>query len=279
MALVPLAAPPLERRDILMAEQGLGPVVARTRRPGIGVDFMARSARKVDGRRGRRPGPGDWLVPGKKGHNPSAVRTPEEWAQGPQEVTVRSVRGRLCQPGLRMHQVTRVTPLLDPGLDPAAEMLRASLRRGRLEMGLDDLKTTLGMETLRCQQPAMVEKEVLLPLIAHNLIRWLMLAAAPAGGVELERISFKGTVDALPEFSQAIAQARSARKRQALWESLLHRIAADLLPDRPGRREPRAVKRQHKKDPPLTTERHKFRDLPKRHDHRKNARLCKPSAN
>ena len=98
--------------------------------------------------------------------------------------------------------------------------------------------------------------------IAHNLIRWLMIQAVIKHDVDWERISFKGTIDSLREFSQAMAQARSGRKRQALWNKRLRTLAADLLPDRPGRGEPRAVKRQRNKYPPLTTPRDKFRDPP-----------------
>jgi hypothetical protein len=42
---------------------------------------------------------------------------------------------------------------------------------------LRDLKTTLGMETLRSQSPAMAEKELLAYLVAHNLIRGVMAEA------------------------------------------------------------------------------------------------------
>jgi len=263
----------LEQGDIVIADQGFGNFVALTLLQQIGVDFIARSARQVDGRRGQRLGPNDWLIPWKKGSKPSAILPPEAWAKLPGEVTVRIVRGSLYQPGFRVRQITLVTTLLDPVRYPASEILQAYLRRWRLEMCLDDLKTTLGMETLRCKTPAMVEKEVLMYLIAHNLIRWLMIQAVLEHNVDLERISFKGTIDSLREFSQAMAQARSKRKRQAVWDELLRTLAADLLPVRPGRREPRAVKRQHNKYPPLTTARDKFRDPPKRHDRRKKSRL------
>lgn len=267
----------LEKGDIMIGDQGFGHFVALTLLQQIGVDFIARSARKVDGRRGRRLGHNDWLIPWKKGGNPSAILTPEAWAKLPGEVTVRIVRGSLYQPGFRVRQITLVTTLLDPVRYPAKEILQAYLRRWRLEMCLDDLKTTLGMETLRCKTPAMVEKEALMYLIAHNLIRWLMVQAVLKHDIDLERISFKGTIDSLREFSQAMAQARSGRKRQALWDELLRTLAADLLPVRPGRREPRAVKRQRNKYPPLTIPRDKFRDRPKRHDRRKKSRLRKQS--
>jgi hypothetical protein len=265
----------LEKGDIMLGDRGFGNFVALTLLQQIGVDFISRSARKVDGRRAKRLGPKDWLVPWKKGPNPSAILTPEQWAKLPGELTVRIVRGSLYKPGYRVREVTLVTTLLDPVLYPAKEILEAYLRRWRLEMCLDDLKTTLGMETLRCKSPAMAQKEALMYLIAHNLVRWLMLQAVLKHEVQLEQISFKGTIDSLREFSQAMAQARTERKRKALWNELLRTVAADVLPLRPERREPRAVKRKRNKYPLLNTPRHKFRDLAKRHDRRRKSRLRK----
>ena len=153
--------------------------------------------------------------------------------------------------------------------------MRAYLRRWRLEMCLDDIKTTLGMHTLRCKSPAMVVKEALAYLTAHNLIRWLMVQTAREHQVDLEQISFKGTVDAFREVSQAMAQARSRRKRPTLWAKLLQTLAGDLLPQRPERRAPRAVKLKKNKYPRLNKPRHRFHDPPKRNERRKKARLRK----
>ena len=60
----------------------------------------------------------------------------------------------------------------------------------------------------------------------------------------MDRMSFKGTVDASRQYSIAIAQARSKKKQRELIGELLRVIACDQMPDRPGRREPRAVKRK-----------------------------------
>lgn len=46
----------------------------------------------------------------------------------------------------------------------------------------------------------------------------------------LERLSFKGSVDAVRQFSGALAQARSKQKRQALLARLLEVIADDAVP-------------------------------------------------
>lgn len=134
------------------------------------------------------------------------------------------------------------------------------------------------METLRCRTPAMVEKETLIHLITHNLIRWAMAQAATTHGADLERISFKGSLDGLRQFTHAMAQARSRKRRQALWEELLRTLVADALPERPGRRELRRIKRQHHKYDRLTGPRHRMRDRPKRHDRHKLARQRKLDA-
>jgi hypothetical protein len=77
-------------------------------------------------------------------------------------MTLRVVKGQCHQKGFRVRQVTVVTTLLDPQLYPAQDILRAYLRRWRLEMCLDDLKTTLQMDTLRGRSPHMVQRALTL---------------------------------------------------------------------------------------------------------------------
>jgi hypothetical protein len=55
----------------------------------------------------------------------------------------------------------------------------------RLELGLRDLKTTLGMDQLHCKSPDMAEKELLAYLVAHNLIRCVMAEAVAQYAVDL----------------------------------------------------------------------------------------------
>jgi hypothetical protein len=267
----------LAKGDILLGDRGFGcyPVIALLWHV-FGVDFIGRTTRKIDGRRRlKRLGPNDWLIQWKKGSQASPWMSLERWLGLPETMTLRAVKGSLYQKGFRVRQATVITTLLDPKLYPAKEILRAYLRRWRLEMCLDDLKTTLQMESLRSRSPEMAQKEVYMRLIAHNLIRCTMAQAAREHEVELERISFKGSLDAIGQFSAGMAQARSKKKREQLWKDMLRILAADLVPERPGRREPRAVKRKKNRYPRLVGPRHKFRDHPKRHDRRKRSRLRK----
>jgi len=116
----------------------------------------------------------------------------------------------------------------------------------------------------------MVHKELEMFLIAYNLIRCLMAQAAANHDVPLDRMSFKGTVDSVRQFSLAIAQARSKKKQQHLILQLLEVMARDQVPDRPDRREPRAVKRRPKPYERLNRRRHLMREIPHRNHYRKN---------
>jgi hypothetical protein len=140
-------------------------------------------------------------------------------------------------------------------------------RRWRLELCLRDLKTTLGLEPLRCQSPEMAQKELLAGLVAHNLMRCVMAQAATQHDVDLERVSFKGTVDAVRQYSHAIGQARNRKLRRQLWEDLLLNLACDGVRRRPNRTEPRAVKHRPKPYPLLNQPRHRFVEISHRSDY------------
>lgn len=260
----------LAKGDILVGDRGFGSYVVVALLQGLGVDFVGRTPRRIDGRRRTgRLGRDDWLMAWVKPARASAWLALAEWAALPAQVTVRVVRGRVVSSGFRVREVTVVTTLLDPALYPAQEVLRAYLRRWQLEMCLDNLKTTLRLEMLRGRSPAAVRQEVLARMIAHNLVRWTMAQAAREHAVALERISFKGTLDAVRQFSHALSRARSRRLRTRLWAELLRSLATDRVPERPGRREPRAVKRKKNKYPRLSVPRHRFHDRLKSHARRR----------
>jgi len=174
---------------------------------------------------------------------------------------VRILRFTAAIRGFRGRRITLVTTLLDPALYSAEELVALYARRWRLELCFRDLKTTMGMEQLRCKSPAMAEKELLAYLVAHNLLRCVMAEAVAQHRVELERISFTGALDALRQYSAVIAQARHQKLRRQLWEDLLVNLARDLIPYRPNRTEPRAVKRRPKPFPLLNKPRRRFVEI------------------
>ena len=281
LALLHSLAAELIAGDILVADRGFGsyPVIAWLKHL-LDVDFVGRTTRGIDGRRRlQRLGRNDWLMSWKK--TPSCKSpwlSALQRAALPAQMSLRAVKGSCYQKGFRVRHLTVVTTLLDPELYPAKEILQAYLRRWRLELCLDDLKTTLQMQFLRGRTPEMVHKELYARLIAHNLLRCIIAQAARQQGAPLDRLSFKGSLDALRHFTYAIATARTKAKRQDLWNLFLETLARDQVPQRPGRREPRAVKRKKNKYPRLRGSRRRFRDRLGRHVRERNSRLRKLGA-
>lgn len=253
----------LKKGDILLGDRAYGEYTTLAGWPQQGVDVVARlhHRRKVDFRKAQRLGQNDGLFVWTKGGPQSEILSASQWALLPAQITVRIIRFTATLRGFRSRRVTLVTTLLDPKLFPAGDLAALYARRGRLELCLRDLKTTMGMEALRCKTPDMAEKELLAYLVAHNLVRCVTAEAVARHPVDLERVSFKGSVDALRQYSQAIAQARSQKMRRQLWEDLLLNLVRDLVRDRPHRTEPRAVKRRPKPYPLLNQPRRRFVEI------------------
>ena len=263
----------LNKGDILLGDRAFGEFTTMASLPKLlGVDVLARlhQCRKADFRKAKRLAKHDGLFVWTKGRCRSEVLSAAQWELLPAQITVRIIRFTATIRGFRGRRITLVTSLLDPKLYPAQELMALYARRWRLELCLRDLKTTMGMEQLRCQTPDMAEKELLAYLAAHNLIRCIIAEAVATYQVELERVSFKGSVDALRQYSSAIGQARNAKMRAQLWEDLLVNLARDLVPYRPNRLEPRSLKRRPKNFGWLTKPRRKFRECLHRNRHWKS---------
>ena len=138
-------------------------------------------------------------------------------------------------------------------------------RHWQIELNFDDVKTTLQMDTLSCKTPAMIDKELELHLIAYNLVRWFMLQAACCAQVPLYRLSFKGSLDTLRHYSQALQRVPTShgKRRRRRRRRMLEVIAEDRVPERPDRREPRCLKKRPKPYPSMTRPRRQMKDRPK----------------
>jgi hypothetical protein len=253
----------LQTGDIVLGDRAFGEYSTLAQLPQRGVDVVARlhQKRKVDFRKAQRLAKGDGLFVWTKGCQQSDLSTARQWQKMPAHISVRILRFTATLRGFRHRRVTLVTTLLNAQLYPAREIIALYARRWSLELCFRDLKTTMGMETLRCQSPEMAEKELLAYLVAHNLIRCVMAEAVACYQVPLERISFKGSLDALRQYSAAMTQARSQKLRRQLWEDLLLNLARDLVPPRPNRSEPRAVKHRPKAYPLLNQPRRRFIEI------------------
>ena len=145
--------------------------------------------------------------------------------------------------GYRTTELQLACTVLDPEQMSAARIGALYLERWKVELFIDDLKTTLGMAVLTSRSPAMIRRELIVHTIAYNLLRALMAWGKTAGA---DNPSFKGTIDRLNHWLPMVLSAESAKLRRRLVTDLVELIAEDQIPGRPFRREPRAVKRRPK---------------------------------
>lgn len=179
------------------------------------------------------------------------------WRKLPDTIAVRIVKVVAAIPGFRTKTVFIATSLLDADAYPADDIAALYLRRWAVELFFRDIKTSMGMDVLSCLSPQMIRREIAMFAIAYNLLRALMQDAAIAYHRDLARLSFKGTADVLREWCASCAQELLRPRRFfSLYADLVALIARDLVPLRPGRSEPRALKRRPKPYSFLTKPRH-----------------------
>lgn len=181
----------------------------------------------------------------------------ELWAELPDAIAVRIVRYKVEAPGFRTKEVVLVTTLTDRKKYTDQAIMELYARRWQVELNLRDIKTTLGLDVLRAKTPELIEKEIYMQAIAYNIVRGVMLKSARQHHRPIHRLSFKGTVDTLRQWTVLFGLTDS-KTIHARWADLLGALAADIVPERPHRSEPRAVKRRPKVYQHLTTDRHKM---------------------
>jgi hypothetical protein len=263
----------LKPNDIALADRGLCSYAHFYALAKRGVDCVMRNnqRRTVGLTPIKRLGKGDRLVAWHKSKVYPQWPSKKQWDAFPDRMIVREVTFTITEPGFRSTRIIVVSTLTDPKAFPAHAFADLYLKRWRAELYLRDIKVTMGMDILSCKTPEMVEKELWMRIIAYNLVRALMLEAARAHGVLCEHISFKGAMATLRQWAPILARSHpDDQKRRDLYEIMLSYLAQDLVPHRPHRIEPRAVKRRPKNYQRLTKPRTIFKEAPHRTKYRKS---------
>lgn len=245
--------------DVALTDRGFCSYSSIAELLARGVDTVMRihHNRPTDFRKGKRLGKCDRLVTWTKPRCRPKGYTKRQWDQLPQSLTLRMLRIQIDVPGFRTESIVVVTTLTDPVRYPAEDLAKLYLRRWNVELFFRDIKITLGMDVLRCRTPEMVRKEIALHVIAYNLLRGLMQQAAALYEVDLTRLSFKGSVDTLRQWTDTLNAAHSKpREQRRLFDQLLQILAEDIVPYRPERSEPRVRKRRPKNYRLMTRPRH-----------------------
>jgi hypothetical protein len=241
--------------DVLVADRYYASFWNLALLSAMGVDsvFRQHHLRRTDFRQGRRLGPDDHVVTLVKPKERPDWMDQETYDRLPDAIEVRELRVRIQQRGFRAYDLTLVTTLLDPAEAPNDELAAVYHTRWHCELDLRSIKSAMHMDVLRCKHPTMVRKEIWVHLLAYNLIRTVMADAAERHGIAPRTLSFRGAQQTFEEFLLLLADPSN---RLAFYDALLDAIAYHRVGNRPGRREPRAVKRRPATHPLLTEPRH-----------------------
>ena len=220
--------------------------------------FRKHQSRTTTMRKGKIIGDCDKLVTWYKPKSCPKGLSKDEFDALPSSITVREIYYYIVIPGFRTGRVSLITTLLDKATYSTLEIVRLYGKRWDVELDLRHLKTTLGMDVLRCKTPSMVRKEIYVYLLAYNLLRSLMWSAGTTYNTPQNRLSLQGTRHHLINFIPKLLAA-SSQKRLRIYRTLLKVIAHKAVPDRPARNEPRVRKRRPKIYPLMTKPRHELR--------------------
>jgi hypothetical protein len=193
--------------------------------------------------KGKIIGESDKLVTWNKQKKCPKTLTELEFAALPSTLTVREIYYYIFIPGFRTQRVSLITTLLDTTTYPSLEILKLYGFRWEAEVNLKHLKTTLGMDILRCKTPQMVRKEIYVYLLAYNLLCGLMWSAGTTYDTPPLSLSLQGTRHHLNNFMTRLLTVTPTQGHQ-IYRTLLKVIAHKAVPLRPGRSEPRVRKRR-----------------------------------
>lgn len=135
-------------------------------------------------------------------------------------------------------------------------------KRWEIETNLGQIKTILGMNILSCKTPEMIEKEIWVYLLGYNLIRLLMVQSAYLSGLQPIDLSFKHCLQMWLNYLQQSVVIDDIELTQ-----LLLLMAQKRVGNRPGRIEPRALKRRPKAYPMLMKPREVGREFVRKNGH------------
>lgn len=222
-----------------------------------GVDILMEQhgsrKRRTDFRRGQRLGQRDHVIVIDK----PKIR-PDWMSEAEYAVAPASLRLRELKAGSKI----LVTTLTSPKAAPKAELKALYQSRWQVELDIRQIKATLGMDRLSCKTPDMAKKEIWVYLLAYNLIRLMMAQSALLADIMPRTISFKHCLQLWLIWVQRIDTSDDEQ-----LATLCVLMAQQRVGNRPGRIEPRAVKRRPKALPLLTKPRDQARENIKKHGH------------
>jgi hypothetical protein len=225
---------------------------------------LLHQARNVESeiRGGKRIGKGDYLITWHRPDRPDWMDE-ETYARMPTKLQLRLIQVKIAERGFRTKSLNIVTTLIDPKQYRAEELSTLYRERWNVELDIRAIKAAIGMDELRCKSPEMIRKEIWACLLAYNLIRQKMLQSAIEDDVLPRRLSFTNALQTVAA-AWMVMPLLSDKRQGILAKTELVSIASQAVGNRPGRVEPRAVKKRPKAYRLLTMMRAKAQALLRR---------------
>jgi len=242
----------IDRDDIVLADRYYCSYFMIALLQELGIDLVARihQRRKVDLHCGRRLGRDDHIATWDRPQRPPWMNQ-QTYDRMPTSIRVREMRVQVGQPGYRVESFVIVTTLTDAKEYPKEDIASLYQSRWLAELDIRAIKITMGMDILRCKTPEMVRKEMWTCLLAYNLIRRTMLQSATEAGVLPRTLSFTAALQSIGA-SWLVMVLTDDVRASLLIDAALTILAVHVVGNRPGRVEPRAIKRRPKEHALLT---------------------------
>jgi len=152
--------------------------------------------------------------------------------------------------------LTVVSTLVDHETYRATDIGKLYGYRWYAELDVFSIKQSLNLDHLRCKSPKMIRRELWTTLLAYNMVRLVCAQAAFVHEKLPRQMSFTIACNTL--LSQWLMPPDESI-RQTLGKYNLYQIASNEVGNRPGRIEPRVVKRRLKKYTLMTKPRSQYK--------------------
>jgi hypothetical protein len=219
-------------------------MIALLLRQGTHTCARKHHLRHSDFRRGRRLGKYDHLIVWTRPQRPKWMDE-ETYAQIPEQLVLREIRFQVIEPGRRTKTIDIITTLVDADEYAKEEIAELYGFRWNSELDIRSIKSNLNLAHVRCKSPEMVHREVWTTLLGYNLIRTTAAGAALVHGKRPRQLSFTTTCQyVLASWMQLSTGLIAESMLEGYLRLMLKQIAAREVANRPGRLEPRVLKRR-----------------------------------
>ena len=219
-------------------------MLALLRAQGAQVCIRKHQRRHSDFRRGRRLGKYDHLIVWTRPSRPSWMDE-ETYAHIPETMELREIRFNIVEPGRRTRTLDVITTLVDADEYSKEDIAALYGFRWNSELDIRSIKSNLNLGHVRCKSPEMVRREFWTTILGYNLIRTTAASAALLHHKQPRQISFTSTCQyVLASWMQLSAGLVDMVILKEYLCLMLGQIATCEVGNRPGRLEPRVLKRR-----------------------------------